>query len=970
MHRVLASLCVSLVLSVPPAFAQTTSIVDDDGRGTAVNCDDATAAFTTVAAAIAATVAGGSVLVCPGTYGESIDFGGKAISVRSIHGPAVTTLDGNLTDSVVTFASGETATSLLQGFTLQNGRANLSSPSFGDGGGIRIHNSSPSIRGNIIIGNRACTGPGISVRSGSPVIEENTIANNSQAGCGGGTGGAGIGIVGDSTAVVRRNYIVNNTIGAAGGGISLFAAGAVTIEFNVIAANTASIGGGIWIVNQSSAKIVGNLIVRNQAREGGGVYWSPGGGGLRLGNNTIAFNDSPKGSGVLAAGFDAGAALYNNAIIAAAGQTAVHCGDFNDLTAPLLRSNNVFSATGTSYGGTCGNPTGTNGNISADPLFAHPAADDFHLLPGSPNIDAGDNTAPSLPSVDLDGHARVLGANGGGAAVVDIGADEAPTGGPVENLPGTFSKTSPADGALDQAIPVALTWGESAGATGYEYCIDMIDNGACDGRWVYGWDETHAAATGLLGQTTHYWLVRAHNAVGTTYANGKSADWSFTTHLAPGTRLLEVSGSLMLGTGTLGSSLWIGHFTIHNNGDSPLTVTGITYPTGFSGAWSGIIPAGDSQRVTVTFAATVPGSYGGTVTIVADQTSGSGTLTASATAVCGYTLSQRSLTVGSRLSPAFTYVNTAPACSWSARSEASWILVEGRGNVFGPGYLSLTVTPNMTDVERVGTVLVGNQALIVRQTVPPARRLWWQHTAEGILSVWNMRGTRLASSGGLTPSRVGDSSWRIAGTADFNGDGHVDLFWQNQQAGAITVWLMNGNTFVAAGILSPMTVSDSRWAVRAIADMNRDGKPDIVWHHEVEGWLSVWLMDGLTMKEGRAIASKVDPTWLIVGTSDLNHDGMTDLVWQNGTTGVITSWLMNDTTFDRAGLISPAAVTDTGWKIRAVYDVDGDSLPDFLWHHQGTGALAVWYMNGTTLVSGSALNPDAVSPAWQIVGGR
>ena len=51
--------------------------------------------------------------------------------------------------------------------------------------------------------------------------------------------------------------------GAGGGGISLFAAGAPVIEFNVISGNSAQQGGGIWLVNQSDANIVGNVIVRN-----------------------------------------------------------------------------------------------------------------------------------------------------------------------------------------------------------------------------------------------------------------------------------------------------------------------------------------------------------------------------------------------------------------------------------------------------------------------------------------------------------------------------------------------------------------------------------------------------------------------------------------------------------------------------------------------------------------------------------
>lgn len=50
---------------------------------------------------------------------------------------------------------------------------------------------------------------------------------------------------------------------------------------------------------------------------------------------------------------------------------------------------------------------------------------------------------------------------------------------------------------------------------------------------------------------------------------------------------------------------------IANSGSGSLTVTGINYPAGFSGAWSGVVPAGKSQKVTVTFTpAGAPAYYG------------------------------------------------------------------------------------------------------------------------------------------------------------------------------------------------------------------------------------------------------------------------------------------------------------------------------------------------------------------------
>ena len=67
-------------------------------------------------------------------------------------------------------------------------------------------------------------------------------------------------------------------------------------------------------------------------------------------------------------------------------------------------------------------------------------------------------------------------------------------------------------------------------------------------------------------------------------------------------------------------------FMIYNDGGAAITVSGITYPTGFTGAWSGQIAAGSSQDVVVTFAPIAAQVYSGNVTVISDAASGATTL--------------------------------------------------------------------------------------------------------------------------------------------------------------------------------------------------------------------------------------------------------------------------------------------------------------------------------------------------------
>jgi hypothetical protein len=451
---------------------------------------DVPGSYATIQAAIDAASSGDTVLVAPGTYHESVNFEGKAITVMSGQGPGATSIDASgLGSSVVTFATGEGRGSVLQGFTIQHG-----GPTTGNGGGVDISSASPTITGNVITGNVTCgDGSGIEVDSGSPLITNNVITGNSgETGCSGDAGG-GIAILGGG-AVVIGNTITNNSNFWAGG-ISLLAAG-TTIEDNVISDNSAqSDGGAIWADAPSNDLIVQNLITGNRsAGDGGGLFFSQASDvpGSTIVDNTFAGNTATSGAAVYVVGFPATTQFFNNVLQSPSSVAAVVCDTVMNPNPPVLDHNDAFSAGGgPGFDGGCAGAAGTNGNISADPLLTS----DFHLLDGSPAIDAGNDAAPDLPATDLAGNPRVAG------PAVDLGVYEGGVSAP------------PPSGRV-AATPSSLDFGTlHVGRRSKAQTLTVSNAGTAS---------LHIASLSLQGTDPGDFLVVASGCSGSTLAPGAS----------------------------------------------------------------------------------------------------------------------------------------------------------------------------------------------------------------------------------------------------------------------------------------------------------------------------------------------------------------------------------------------------------------------------------------------------------------
>jgi hypothetical protein len=221
--------------------------------------------------------------------------------------------------------------------------------------------------------------------------------------------------------------------------------------------------------------------------------------------------------------------------------------------------------------------------------------------------------------------------------------------------------------------------------------------------------------------------------------------------------------------------------------------------------------------------------------------------------------------------------------------------------------------------------------------------LLWGHSS-GMVTDWLGQPTGAFADNSANFLANPGTSWHVVGTGDFNGDGHVDLMWQNDN-GTVVDWLGQANGGFADNSANFLNNPGTAWHVAATGDFNADGRDDILWRND-NGTVVEWLgqSNGGFADNSANFLVNAGTAWHIAATGDFNGDGSTDILWRNDN-GMVVDWLGQSSGNYNGGFADNSANflanPGTSWHVVGTGDFNGDGISDILWRNDN-GVVVDW----------------------------
>lgn len=211
---------------------------------------------------------------------------------------------------------------------------------------------------------------------------------------------------------------------------------------------------------------------------------------------------------------------------------------------------------------------------------------------------------------------------------------------------------------------------------------------------------------------------------------------------------------------------------------------------------------------------------------------------------------------------------------------------------------------------------------------------------------WRMNGATILSK----HSYEIDTNFRDVTTGDYDGDGRADILFVTHDyipaspEKRVFMWRSRGDSTFDAYFLGSVPKA---WVVAspaAVADINGDGRDDIVWENRDKDLAAYWLMNGASVIGSSVFG--VNDDCRMKGAGDFDGDGDDDLL-------CTTPWrvyLLRNT--GSGGFDMPGSIPfESYWNISGNVDLNGDGRTDIVWNGSRTvGMMGFWWMNGSNVI--------------------
>lgn len=201
-------------------------------------------------------------------------------------------------------------------------------------------------------------------------------------------------------------------------------------------------------------------------------------------------------------------------------------------------------------------------------------------------------------------------------------------------------------------------------------------------------------------------------------------------------------------------------------------------------------------------------------------------------------------------------------------------------------------------------------------------------------------------------------------TADVNSDGKSDIVWRNRNTGMTLIW-----TMPAEGVLQTLTpyARDAGTDYQLAATGELGGAfptADLLWRRTSTRQLSTQFMSAGTPQNETVWPLTPGAELSVIAAADLDGDGLAEAILRNTQTGETSRWTLGTSGVETSS-IHPGG--NLGWTIVAVRDLDGDTRADVLWRNAANGMTLVWFMSGSTIRAAQVIHPGG-NTSWTIAG--